>query len=367
MAVSLKFPKSLLLLSLLLYCPHSHSAVLTSQDIPSDIPTPKPCPLGCAPEVPGLKRGNSRSPRSTSTSTFAGVYYSPEDIANLRANAEARALESPTPVFPYFEAAEPNYWEDTDPSGPWGGASIEFLNLAAIPSPTDVTNVEASNEQVEEVEAPEEDNMIYYTEFKEFFSGLKGFSSEFTDAAKYKTAVKEGIPLPGLTTPSPYMTLAPKAKREVEESENINVESMDTMDFEKRHMMPDMGSKASGFKDHPNPLFKQTSSLPSCGDPGQRYEMVHKDANSGVYRKFLPCGQQCYNPRTHVCNNKQIGPKMPYKRRDMSSGVVEESENSNVESMDTMAFEKRDAKSYTKDPAGKLCRGQPYNTEQVDP
>jgi hypothetical protein len=298
-----KFPKLLLLLSFLLYCPCSHSAAITSPDAPSSITTPKPCPVGCAPGVPGL---HSLSTRPTSTSTYTGVYYSPEDIANLRANAEARARESPKPVYPYFEAAEPNYWEYVEHSGPWGGADIDFLNLAAFPSPTDVTN-----EQVVE-EAPEEDKMIYYTEFKEFFSGLKGVSSEFTDPAKYKTAVKEGIPLPGLTTPSPYMTIAPKAKRELEESENINVKSMEGGQYlpeenedkmvyytEFKNFFSGLKGFSSEFTDPAKykTAVKEGIPLPGLATPSPVLTMAFKKRNIIPDGTWPVCGNQAYDPR----------------------------------------------------------------------
>ena len=71
--------------------------------------------------------------------------------------------------------------------------------------------VDLKMEVQEMVPNREDEEMAYYTEFRGFFSGLKSLSRDFTDPSKYKTALKEGVPLPAIVTPSPYLTLAARA------------------------------------------------------------------------------------------------------------------------------------------------------------
>jgi len=64
-------------------------------------------------------------------------------------------------------------------------------------------------------EEEEEDPMVYYTEFMSWFSDIKGLHTEFTNPGKYKTAVRDGLPMPGIHTPKPEVTIAAVAKRNV--------------------------------------------------------------------------------------------------------------------------------------------------------
>jgi hypothetical protein len=75
---------------------------------------------------------------------------------------------------------------------------------------------EAAQVTVVEQEEEEEDSMVYYTEFLSWFSGIKGLHTEFTNPGKYKSAVRDGLPVPGVHTPKPEVTIAAAvAKRDV--------------------------------------------------------------------------------------------------------------------------------------------------------
>lgn len=212
-----------LLLLLLLHSPGSQAAMTAR---------PGPVPTSCRPssprsvlralsgpadslERPGplLKPHRSFSTsRPAPTKTLTGIYYSPEDIADMRRNAQARERSTNTVVFPGFSAAIR-----------WGGQRVPAVT-AAHQGPEqrakrgeqgeeggEVEEMDLKMDAQEMVPNKEDEGMAYYTEFRGFFSGLKGLSREFTDPSKYKTALKEGIPLPAIVTPSPYLTLAARA------------------------------------------------------------------------------------------------------------------------------------------------------------
>jgi len=89
------------------------------------------------------------------------------------------------------------------------------------PAPTDGSAVKRSEstEEGDKVEEGEEeteagDKQELLNEFKDFFSGVKGLSTEFTDAGKHRTALVEDLDLdlPKMVTPAPYMTLGKRCE-----------------------------------------------------------------------------------------------------------------------------------------------------------
>lgn len=70
------------------------------------------------------------------------------------------------------------------------------------------------DESGEQGEADDKQELL--AEFRDFFLGVKGLSTQFTDAEKYRTALVEdlGVDLPTMVTPTPFMTLEKRSLTE---------------------------------------------------------------------------------------------------------------------------------------------------------